>query len=354
MSENPFFRHFPETSRHFADALPRTPKELYRDYSNGELVGAITADGENLPWFARDAARWEVDSFAAESECAVYEETKHFGADRFAGDDENDFYHPWKTYLFEDPTKAMQGRQRTGDCTSWMVRLMVQLARLERMKAGHQELYKERTATCAYYADRGHTGQGSNPTRQCRNAAKVGHVFEIEYGRYDLRNYDSYYKLGMSWGRSGVPKEITDITSKYSVGQPHQIKSVDGVLDAFRKRYAIGMGSSLGATAAGNPMSKVSGSWNHAMGWAGYDNRPSIRDSLGLKSAAVFIDQSWGNWSKVSNLPESWKPWPQGMFALELNDLKRYIERGECLCFVPDESTGVPAEQSHPFLTPAG
>jgi len=351
MSDNPFFRHFPESQSRYFSAAPKTPQELHRDYSTHELIGAITVDGDNLPWFARNAAQWEIDAFEAETDCPVYEDSPKFGSDHHVvADSEQDFYHPWKTYLFEDPLKAMKGRQRTGDCTSWMVRKMAQDTRLERMSSGHQELYRERCATAPYYANRGHNGQGSNPTRQCRYAAEVGHVFELRYGRYDLRDYDSYYRLGMSWGRSKVPSEITDITSKYSVGQPHRIRSTEGVLDAYRKRYAIGMGSSLGATAAGSPMSRVSGSWNHAMAWCGYDNRPSIKDKLGLRSAAIFIDQSWGNWSRVTNLPEDWKPWGEGMFALELRDLKRYIERGECLCYIPDEATGVPVSAEHPFL----
>lgn len=353
-SENPHFRHFPETpSRYFGttDGTPKTPRELFRAYSSNELIGAITVDGDDLPWYARNAAQWEVDAFEAETDVPNYEDTHEFDrkSDIRPGS-EDDCDLKWKTYLFEDPSKAMQGRQRTGDCTSWMVRLMVQLTRLERMKAGNQELYRERCATAPYYANRGHRGSGSNPTRQCRYAAKVGHVFEIQYGRYDLRDYDSYYRLGMSWGTSDVPREITEITSQYSVGQPHLIRSINGALDAARKRYPIGLGSSLGATAQGNPMSRISGSWNHAMGWAGYDNRDSIKDLLNLKSAAFFIDQSWGNWSRVTNLPNDWKPWPQGQFALELNDLKRFIERGECLCYIPDEATGVPVTDAHPFL----
>lgn len=351
MTDNPFYRHFPETTGpQYGDGLPLTARELDRRYSSGRFVGAITVDGVDLPWYARKAAAWELDSFVAEVPNANYEDSPEFLRHRAEPMGEDDYWLPWKDYLYQHPSKAMKGRQRTGDCTSWMVRLMVQLTRMQRLAMGEQELYRERTATCAYYAARGHNGQGSNPTRQARYAATVGHVFEIVYGRFDLRDYDSYFRLGMGWGRSGLPSEISEITSKYAVGQPHRIRTTEGLLDAMRKRYPCGLGSSLGATSRGNPMSRISGSWNHAMDLPGYDNRPSIREQLGLRSAMVAFDQSWGNWSTITNAPESWKPLPQGIFFLELNDIRRYIERGECLCYIPTEATGVPVVGEHPFL----
>lgn len=354
---NKFYDLFPgqHTRRGlYGDALLSTA-ELVSAYCSGEMIGAITTDGD-LPWYAKRAAQYDeaacIDLLGGEK-VAIYEESELGEPNRYGADIAPvDHHYQWLDYLFEDPEKAMKGRQLTGDCTSWMVRLMLQLLRLERMKAGHQEIYKERLATAGYYANRGHNGQGSNPMRQCTYAAQIGYVFEIVYGSYDLRNYDSYYRLGMNWGRSGVPSSITEVTAQHKPGKPKLIRSLAGYLDAAGKKYPIGLGSSLGAASVGDPISAVSGSWNHAMGDSGFDNSDWARDTFRLGSGdfLIFKDQSWGNWNRVSNLPDRWKPWPEGQFVMRAKSIERYITGGECICYVPDESDGVPAIGDHPFL----
>jgi len=349
MSGNPFFKHFPETVgiSLFGDCMPMSPRELQAAYASNQMLGAVGLDSVDVPWYVRLAARYEVDKFE-ETPHSVYEDLRRIPK---SIEPDDDYAYQWQDYLFEDPQKAMQGRQRTGDCVSWAVRVALQLARLRRMGDGWQELYRKRLCTAAYYAGRGHTGQGANTTRQATLASEVGFVFEIKYGQYDFTDYDSYYRLGMGWGRSGLPSSITEITSQYGPGAPKRIRTTEGVLDAFRNGYVLLMGSSLGVASVGDPISRLSGSWNHAMGWSGYDATPWARERFRLQEgdAIIFIDQSWGDWNRLTGIPDRWKPWPQGQMAVKLSDLRRFIERGECLCFIPDEATGLPVIEPHPF-----
>lgn len=340
--QNPFYKLLPETRNLFGDA-PMTLEEIRRGYKQNTICGAFTEDSDDE--LVRRIAKYDNDAItemAGGESLAYYENSPAFKQPASTTADE-DCWYPWKTYIFEDAAKAMKGAQLTGDCTSWMVRLMLMLTLMQRLNNGALERYIKRLATAPYYANRGHRGQGSNPWRQCSYANEIGYVFEQVYGKYDLTDYKSYYRLGMSWGNGPIPREISDETSKVRPSKPLRIRSLEGWLDANRKRFPWGLGSSMGVSDVGNPTSKLQGSWNHAMGGAGYDARPIIREKYGIDVLA-FMDQSWGRWNKVTNLLPEWQPFGEGMFILPYRSLERYIERGECIVYVPEDSAGFPIE----------
>ena len=335
---NPFFKFFPQTIEAVSlyGSGPVSPSELYQRYTNHSLVGCISTDSQDVPGYVTRAARWEVDDFIASQDKPIYEECPAY-TNRSSSTESLEFY-PYKNYILENALN-LQGAQLTGDCTTWMVRLMLDLTRLERMNDGNYEMFYKRCSTVPYYFDRGFNGAGSNPSRQTRLATQIGYVFEQAYGKYDFTSYADSYRIGMRNGTSKVPSEITNISSKIKPGTPKLIKSIQGLLDAQRKRYAIGLGSGMAVKRTGDPISDFSGSWNHAMGHAGHDQTDWCVSTF--KDNVTFIDQSWGNWNNVTNIPEKWKPFGQGMFAVKTKQLERHITRGECLCFVPDESQGV-------------
>jgi len=334
--ENPFLKFFPETTgRGLYGASPLSPSEVYRGYANNTIIGAIVRDATNVPRYVNQAAEWEVAHFIATQDNPIYEDTPEFKSTTTTEVQE---YYPYKEYIVESSLNLM-GAQLTGDCTSWMVRLMLDLTRVSRMASGNHERFHKRTASPPYYTNRGHNGEGSNPTRQCELAARIGYVFEQNYGTHDFTDYRSSYRIGMSLGRSDLPSSIISVTSKSKPGRPKIIRSLAGLLDAQRKKYIIGLGSQMAVERTGNPISKFQGSWNHAMGHAGFDQTDWCRSTFG--DNVTLIDQSWGEWNRVSNIPDKWKPWGQGMFAVLTKQLTRFIERGECLCYVPDESQGV-------------
>ncbi len=314
-------------------------RELLNAYDTKRVVGCYL-DHPDLPSPIRRAARYSKAEFRNDAKHPRFATAPH-GAG-FVGSGKGNKRHLWKAYLKTDAAKAMRGNQFTGDCVSWGVRCGIDLTRVWQFAVlGKLEEYIVRSATAMLYAERGHTGQGASTSRVALSAAKTGILLEQKYDvegkAWDFTNYDSYVKLGMSYGRTGLPQALKAITQKNLVQTVSELSDPEELFDALYNGFGCCVGSMLGVASTGNPMSVKRGSWSHCMGIVGYDDTPEghalCKKCLGYDDAIIFWDQSWGNWNNVIDIPEDWQPWGEGMFAISLRDTMSAIRNGECLAF---------------------
>lgn len=197
---------------------------------------------------------------------------------------------------------------------------------------GKWEAYIRRQATCGIYSGRGHTGQGASPARLSHYAVKIGTLLEQQYldGRYDFRNYDDYVRWGMSRGRVGMPRELLEHTVIAGARKTFLVESWEACRDLMFNDHTLHCGSSIGLSNKGNPFSPIRGSWAHDMQWpCGYDD---TKEYVG--QTAVFGDNSWGSWNHISNIPDAWKPWGQGMFATTVSTMQRGLRSRGTFAFI--------------------
>lgn len=330
---NPWYRHLPESVSVDNDLLGPNPSPaaLYNAYLGGRLHGVIV-DDPGLPWYVRRAARYEADALQGlRGDSLVWEESVAYAAIQGLGSGKR--VMQWHDYLRIDPVKAMKGAQATGDCVSWSIRDARDRLRCLVIAAGKLFAYITRQATCGIYSGRGHTGQGASPTRLSQWAVKIGTLLEQLYldGKYDFRSYSDYVRWGMSRGRVGMPDDLLELTKPYTDERTFVVTTWQGMIDAMAAGYTVHCGSNMGVSSYGNPVSRLSGSWAHDMSVPGYDSTKEF-----VKDEVVFFDQSWGNWNKVENLPDAWKPWGEGMFCITRSDFeRRALSAGGTCVFVP-------------------
>jgi hypothetical protein len=301
-------------------------------YSQGFL--GVALDDESMPSDVRKYARY----------CS-YEFKDTVGRDKYrfelaAPSTMYQDYHghscfPYKNYMQLD-RKALTGSQRQGDCTSWSVRGAVDVARSFEIGTLKQlEELRAIGATAGYYAERGHTGEGASTSRIANAALRIGILLEEkltspEGKAWDFTDYSKYYRMGDRYGRTGLPDWITDITSK---NQPRQIATIttkEELLTALWNGAGVCLGSSVGVSSTGGTrgvgfLSSRKGRWAHAMLVCGFDDTRNHLDET-----IIVWDNSWGNWNKVADWPEAYKPIPQGAFSLTLEDTLWAIRHGEC------------------------
>lgn len=330
---NPFYGYLPESVSIDNDLLgPNpTPAALHNAYVTHRLAGVLVDDPES-PWYVRRAARYEQDALQGlRDDPLVWEESLPYQPLRNLGSGKR--VMQWHDYLRMDPAAAMKGRQLTGDCVSWAIRDARDRLRCLLIGLGKLFAYIKRQATCGIYSGRGHTGQGASPTRLSAYAVAIGTLLEQQYlgGKYDFRSYDSYVRWGMTRGRVGMPDDLLPLTRPYTDERYFVVKTWQGLIDACAAGYTVHCGSNMGVSNYGNPVSKLSGSWAHDMSVPGYDaTKEFVRDEV------VFFDQSWGNWNRVENIPDAWKPWGEGMFAITRADFeRRALSAGGTCVFVP-------------------
>jgi len=333
---NPWHRHFPESGSISNDLLGpgASPSSIRLAYRTGAIRGVIVDDPQ-VPWYARAAARYTRDALAAARDYPlIWEDTSQYRAVSGRGAAQGRVYG-WKPWLQVDPQKGLKSRQLTGDCVSHGIRGARDRLRAIRILMGAQEAYVERQATCGIYSGRGHTGQGADPGGLSQYAVKIGTLLEKQYldGKYDFRNYDDYVKWGMQRGRVGMPEDLLAETKQHTDEKTFLVTTWDGFIDALSAGYTAHAGSMLGVSNVGDPISRESGSWSHDMDIPGYDvSREYVNEDV------VIWDQSWGNWNRVTNIPEAWKPWGEGMFATTRQLFERRVlaARGTWV-FVPGE-----------------
>ncbi len=319
------------------------PRDLLRKYSTGIVFGCFVPKDDCSPWWARRAGAYDLDAVMTELPIPVFgvggsgHQICGSGADRLCT--------PWHHYLKLDPAAAMRGAQRTGDCVSWGVRGASDTARSFDILGRHEpEAYLKRQATCGIYSGRGHTGEGASPARLSHYHVHIGIVLEQVYqtneGTYDFRDYDQYVTWGIRNGRSGVPEDLRLVTAKYGPRTTSLVAGMEELKDLLWNGYGVHCGSGIGVSDYGDPVSRLQGSWSHDMQICGYDDRPETRRQFG--EAVYFWDQSWGKWNQVTAIPEEWKPWGQGMFALTESDTWRAVKQEGTWVF--SNTDGFPAQ----------
>ncbi len=314
---------------------------LHADYASGRIVGAVS-DSDSFPRYLRRQAEYTRDSVLDRCKYPVFEIAATSGG--LHGTGRGKLCTPWHFYAKTDPSRALHGAQRTGDCVSWGVRTASDITRVAEIAKGAREAYRGRQATALIYAARGHTGQGASPALLSRAHVADGILIESELidadGKaWDFRNYDEYVSVGMRYGRSGLPESVKQITRKHRMRHTSLVSELDALADALWNCYGAHCGSDIGVADWGDPVSPLRGSWAHDMAIVGYDDREIAHEKFGGR--VWFWDQSWGNWNRVTGLLPDWLPWGQGMFVLSERDTSRAIRQRETWVF--SDCDGFPA-----------
>lgn len=313
-----------------------------REYESGRMIGAYV-DHPDLPAHVRRIARREHAQTMNELKIPRFERDADTSA--IAGSSKGQLCTPYKQYLATDPTKALSGAQSTGDCVSWGTRTASDMTRVWEILVGRQpEEYVKRQATAMIYARRGHTGQGANGSTLSKWHIKDGFLLEqivkdADGKDWDFSEYRNYVSIGMKHGRTGLPEALLQVTRPHRLKVTTLVAEMDALADAIFNGYCPHVCSSLGVSSKGNPVSRRSGSWAHDMAIVGFDDTEECHRQFGGR--IWFWDQSWGDWNTVTNIPEQWKPWGQGMFALSENDTWFAVRQEETWIF--SDSEGFPA-----------
>jgi len=313
------------------------PGDLAKAYADG-LIGCFLDDAA-LPTQVRFQARYERHQTLEESKLPHAEDGLLIIRDENPGGTGNCAF-PWKLYLkldkMEAGGKAMKGNQLTGDCTSWGTGCAVDIERATSiLEGGEFESYIAQRCTASIYGWRGHRGQGMAVSTAARALNNYGMAIEKEYcnGKYDFTDYNNYYRLGMGWGGRGTPEDLRAETASNRVETVSSVQEMEAVMDLLQNGFGIAVGSMLGVASSGNPVSRREGSWSHCMCVVGYEGRPEILEMIGQKKPVFMWDNSWGNWNSVTNIPDEWQPWAEGMFCLDWDDTYWAIKNGDNWAF---------------------
>lgn len=320
----------------------RTPSQILGAYNKGDVIGAAT-DSDELPHDLRQYARNCRDEFRDVIGRNQYSFAMAPGTGQLYGDWQGKICTPYTAHLQLDRRMAYVGRQLTGDCVSWAKRTARDQARsFDIVELRQHEEYVKRSATSDLYSMRGHTGEGASPSRVAMAATKIGILLEGPVTSpdgevWDFSEYDSYYKIGVKHGRTGLPKWIFDLNREYGPKQVAEINDGDELCTALWNGNGVSVGSQIGVASTGGKdgvsfLSALKGSWAHDMAIIGFDDSKQFhRDTL------IIWDQSWGVWNKLSGWPKEYGPRPEGAFVLTLTDTMRAVKGGECHAFSDSE-----------------
>jgi hypothetical protein len=202
-----------------------------------------------------------------------------------------------------------QGR---GDCVSWaLMRAALSSWTCELIDGspdevtgkveGKPHVSPEGVADCVLASEsaywwRGHPGEGWT----CSGAARAvssdcGLWLRRDYGDVgiDLTRYDA--RTAGKWGARRPPEEIRSIGREHLVRTSTFLKTADEIRDFLHSGYGVFFCSSLkwSNKRDDNGYSPVvAGSWAHAQGIVGYDDRPEVIQIYGEPLACVL--NSWG------------------------------------------------------------
>lgn len=307
-------------------------------YKTGAMVGAVT-DTPQLNATLRKYARMCRSQFREIVGRNEYRFAMASGTGDLHTDWKGKLCLPYVHHISLDQRLAYLGAQLTGDCVSWSKRTMRDQARCFDIGALKQaEEYVKRSATADLYSMRGHTGQGASPSRLAVAATKIGILLEMPLtapdGKvWDFSDYKRYYKLGMSYGRTGFPKWIYEANAEFGPKQVAELDATDELCTALWNGNGCGVGSGIGVSRRGGKdgvafLSALEGGWAHDMAIVGFDDRKKFH-----RQTLFIWDQSWGEWQEKSLIqawPEDYGPRPQGAFVLTATDTLKAIRGGEC------------------------
>ena len=235
--------------------------------------------------------------------------------------------------------------QSTGDCVAHRCRNACDAARAcDQYVDGDFETWVCRTATEPIYGHRGHRGAGANCSRLLSYVRNEGGMmlrkkYEIEgYGELDLSEYKA--SIGMGWGGSGVPKAVREEGQKHQVLDATRVKTREELRQAYRNGHCVGGCSSIAFSRKRNEdgVSKVTGSWAHAMLGIGFDEREVTIKKYG--EPLVLEINSWGKWNSGGRkILNSDIYIPHGSCWVKESDyVRRKIKPGSC--FVVTSTVG--------------
>jgi hypothetical protein len=162
----------------------------------------------------------------------------------------------------------------------------------------------------------------------------VASRFERDYGFLSRENHGivdltKYNKLGIQWGRRGVPENVKELCKKTSVGKITLCKSQEDLMDAMVNGYAAHSGQYAAWAAEPNREhyhSRVSPGWNHDMAIGGYDDTKKF-----WPFRVWFLMQEWGRWNQApKEWPADYPPWVPGMIVVRDQDFQVCIEADDC------------------------
>ena len=253
----------------------QSPKTILDAYENG-LVGSY-------------CDKDELDQLLGELKHPLFSVAAH----NLYGTGEGKVSLPFKSLLKFDPGFGPAEAQKTGDCVSHSTRNAVDITRAVEIDNGEAEDFVARGATEGIYGFRGHSGQGMTCGASARFVSTSGGILiRKKYSFADLSKYN--VKVGMNWGRPGVPKEVREEASKHQVKTVSMVHTIEAARDAIANGYAISVCSGQGFSSRRDKygIANPKGSWAHAMAWIGCD------DSKEVYNETLFLVQnSWGAWN---------------------------------------------------------
>lgn len=334
---NPYAKLLPETVNIDNDIIKfASPKQLHSLYKLGHVNGIIL-DNNRTPYAYRQFAKYNFDYLKANQEdnqSIFFDDTKYLGKIKGSGQGKRILHY--KAALEVDKIN-MTGAQMGPDCVSWALRTALDTLRCLNIVNGKWEEWIIRQATCGLYSGRGHQGAGADPLGLSAWAIKIGTLLEQKYdtgkNKYDFTKYKDYYTWGASRGNVGMPQDLLPLTQPYAAAGYKIVKDLDTLRDVMANGCTIGCGSMLSVSDYGDFIStRTREGWNHELAIVGYDDTREFH-----KDCLWIFSNSWANWNRVTNLPEIYKPFPQGAFVVTEEVCRYAINDGGTTCFIPKE-----------------
>lgn len=272
------------------------PIDIRNAYENG-LGGA--------PFSAR-----ELDEFLGESKHPMFGPAAH----NLTGSGKGKLVLLHKLLKTIDPRFGEIESQDTGDCTSHGTRNAGDLTRYAEIVGGEREDFIVRGATEPIYGARGHSGQGMSVVRAAKFVTdNAGFLLRKKYDNLNLDLTDYNARIGMNWGRGGVPREVIEEAKKNSFQTASLVTTVEEARDAIANGYALTVGSQGGFSSRRDKygIARRTKSWNHCMAWAAVDDTKQR-----LNETLFLIINSWGKWNSGPKILDQ----PEGSFWIRESD----------------------------------
>lgn len=295
------------------------------------LVGChLDADG--VPEWARRSARRARDEFR-EKHRPAEELVCQAAQGRGRGKRAVNFQHAMHL-----DRRILTGAQDYNNCTAWCFRAVAGCAiATELMATGRTDEYKSRPGTAGIYSYRGsRADSGMAIYLGAMAISEKGIGYEINYpGVADLSTEAADEHYGVSWGGSGPPAVFRGMVADNLIGETSEVTDEDAIMDILYAGHFIGTGSTLTASATGDPVSTVRSIGGHAQALIGYDDSDEFRawyaEATGkrLSTWVGIFDQSWppSACTRITNWPEHlWGPMPDGAFVLAGPDVMRIVD----------------------------
>lgn len=216
-------------------------------------------------------------------------------------------------YVLEAYPGCLPGRQGQGrgDCVSWSTKNAALLTMVGDVVGGLNDETTGKPEECpevpaagvadgvlsteAFYWHRGYDGDGW----MCADAAQVackksGVVLRQSYPELGL-NLTSYSaSTAGKWGRRSPPANVVDAFDDHLIHRAVELTTWEDIRDALANLHGVSTcgGEGLADRRDENGVTRVKGSWSHAMAYIGADDRDWARQKYGC--GLVLDLNSWG------------------------------------------------------------